>query len=133
MKMLTRISSPPPAAFFFNRLELFSNTSKKSLKQIKMLHPPGGHDFHPTRTILKIVHNIIGTNLLTKFIQDYIYNNSHFCYWTQFHVFQWTGTIFELLQYIIRTNVLTNLNEYWAINVTFRVKNVPPPGDHVFY
>ncbi|KAH3849610.1 hypothetical protein DPMN_092013 [Dreissena polymorpha] len=43
---------------------------------------------------------------------------------------QETGTIFEIIQDIIRTNVLTKFHEDYTINVTFRVKNSPPPGGH---
>ncbi|KAH3789713.1 hypothetical protein DPMN_167900 [Dreissena polymorpha] len=32
--------------------------------------PPGGHVFEPTRIILQLVQDIIGTNLLTKFHED---------------------------------------------------------------
>ncbi|KAH3776561.1 hypothetical protein DPMN_177990 [Dreissena polymorpha] len=44
------------------------------------------------------------------------------------YVFQQTRIIFKLIQDIIKINVLTKFHEHWTINVTFRVKNVPPHG-----
>ncbi|KAH3842602.1 hypothetical protein DPMN_116100 [Dreissena polymorpha] len=54
------------------------------------------------------------------------------CHAPDGHVFKQIGTILELIQEIIRTNVLTKFHEDWTINVTPRVKNVSPPGDHIF-
>ncbi|KAH3840063.1 hypothetical protein DPMN_113505 [Dreissena polymorpha] len=66
--------------------------------------PPDGHVFQPTRTIFKLVENIIGTDLQYKAIEKE------------------TGTIFELIQESISTNVLTKFHKDWTINVIFRVK-----------
>ncbi|KAH3843093.1 hypothetical protein DPMN_116600 [Dreissena polymorpha] len=35
-------------------------------------------------------------------------------------------------RHIIGTNIVTKIHEDRKINVTSRVKNVPPPGSHVF-
>ncbi|KAH3709547.1 hypothetical protein DPMN_069011, partial [Dreissena polymorpha] len=98
---------------------------------------PGGHVFQPTGTIYQLVHDIIGTNLLTKFHEE----SDDICgLQTIFgkapppggHVFQQPRTIFELIQYIIRSTVLSKFHDDWTIYVTFRVltsligKNAPP-------
>ncbi|KAH3830151.1 hypothetical protein DPMN_103389 [Dreissena polymorpha] len=94
---------------------------------------------------------IIGTKLLTKFLEDWKRNVPSRKYTLSRmktarppgnHVFQRTGTIFELNSHIKETNVLTKFHENWAKNVTSRVftcfhfihmeKNAPPTGGHVF-
>ncbi|KAH3696074.1 hypothetical protein DPMN_083537 [Dreissena polymorpha] len=80
--------------------------------------PPGGNVFQPTGTIFKLIQDIIGTNLLTKFHYDLTIN--------------------------VASRVLTrktapppqgHFHDDWTINVASRVitrKNAPPPGGHVF-
>ncbi|KAH3886213.1 hypothetical protein DPMN_010214 [Dreissena polymorpha] len=93
------------------------------------------------RNILKKVH-IIGTNLLTKFHDDWSINvaSREFTRFYYSHiyyslVFQPTGTIFELILDIIGTNLLSKFHEDRTINVASIVatrKHALPPGDHAF-
>ncbi|KAH3786938.1 hypothetical protein DPMN_165056 [Dreissena polymorpha] len=66
------------AATFFNRLDTFSYTSKISLQTNiltkKNALPPGGHALQPTRILFRLVHDIIGTMLVTKFHEDHTIN-----------------------------------------------------------
>ncbi|KAH3736025.1 hypothetical protein DPMN_042585, partial [Dreissena polymorpha] len=117
----------------------------------------GGHVFLRTGTIFKLSRDIcrknvmtkeltrktdpphwrpylIGTNVLTKFHEDWTKNVTPRPY-KENHVFQPTRTIFELVQVIIRTHVLTKFHEDWTINVAssmFTRKTATPPGSHVF-
>ncbi|KAH3856753.1 hypothetical protein DPMN_099347 [Dreissena polymorpha] len=89
-------------------------------------------------TIFKRIQDIIGTNLLTKFHEDWKINAASRVLTRKnatppgSHVFQPTGIIFELFQDIIGMNLLTKFHEDWTINVASRVKNAPPLGSHVF-
>ncbi|KAH3802997.1 hypothetical protein DPMN_156695, partial [Dreissena polymorpha] len=86
--------------------------------------PPGGHVFQATRTIFKLVQDIIGTNLLTKFHDDWAINVASRPFKTNISrppcglVFQATGTIFEL---VIGKNLRTKFHEHRAIDVASRV------------
>ncbi|KAH3860813.1 hypothetical protein DPMN_023737 [Dreissena polymorpha] len=72
-----------------------------------------------TLFILKQPIDIIKTNVLTKFRAEELTRiNSP----TPDGCFLTEGTFFKLIQDSIKTNFLTN--------VTFRVKNAPPPGGH---
>ncbi|KAH3840849.1 hypothetical protein DPMN_114306, partial [Dreissena polymorpha] len=81
---------------------------------------PGGHVFKATKTIFKLIQDIIGKNLLTEK----------------------NAPPRELFNDIIGMNLLTKFHEDWTINVAFRVltrfyyshirKNAPPLGSHVF-
>ncbi|KAH3816540.1 hypothetical protein DPMN_118057 [Dreissena polymorpha] len=70
-----------------------------------------------TQTIFTLVQNIIGTNLLTKFHDDWTINLASRVLTS--HVFQLAGTIFKIIQDIIEKNLMTK-------------KNAPPPGGHPF-
>ncbi|KAH3787962.1 hypothetical protein DPMN_166089 [Dreissena polymorpha] len=82
-----------------------------------------------------MVKDIIRTNLLTKFHEDWTFNvasrpNKEKCPAPGGHVFKATKSIFKLIQDIIGTNLLTNFHDDREINVTSRVltrKNAPPP------
>ncbi|KAH3865997.1 hypothetical protein DPMN_029045 [Dreissena polymorpha] len=95
--------------------------------------PPGGHVFQPTGIIFKLVQDIIGMNLLTKFHEDRTINVASRVltrfYYSHIrknapplgsHVFQANVTIFKLIQDIIKTNLLTKFHEDWTINVASR-------------
>ncbi|KAH3857501.1 hypothetical protein DPMN_100110 [Dreissena polymorpha] len=131
--VLTRKNAPPPVL-----------TRKNA-------PPTGSHVFQPTSIIFKLVQDIIGVNLLTKFHEDrtinvvsrvltrfYYSHNSHIRKNAPplgSHVFQANVTIFKLIQDIIRTNLLNKFHEDWIINVASRVftrKNAPTLGSHVF-
>ncbi|KAH3866225.1 hypothetical protein DPMN_029284 [Dreissena polymorpha] len=78
--------------------------------------PPGGHVLQPTQTIFELVQDIIGTNLLTMFHDD----------WTR-------NMAFRILT---RKNAPPTWGPYIVtINVSSRVltrKHAPPPSCHVF-
>ncbi|KAH3888858.1 hypothetical protein DPMN_012900 [Dreissena polymorpha] len=76
--------------------------------------------------------NIIGTNFLAKFHEDW---KTHVAFREKCpapgsHVFQPTSIIFKLVQDIKWMNLLTHFHEDRTINVTLRVKNAPPLGSH---
>ncbi|KAH3892820.1 hypothetical protein DPMN_016950 [Dreissena polymorpha] len=122
-RVLTRKIAPPlwwPYIIGMNLL-----TEKNAL-------PLGGHVIKANVTIFDLIQEIIGTNLLTIFHQDWTINATsrvltRFYYrhiWKNArppggHVFQSTGIIFELVQDIIGMNLLTK-------------KNALPLGSHVF-
>ncbi|KAH3869331.1 hypothetical protein DPMN_032494 [Dreissena polymorpha] len=94
----------------------------------------GSHVFQANETILEVIQDIIETNLLTKFHEDWTIN-PYIAPHPGGHGFKATETIFELVQDFIGTNLLTKFNEDRKINVASRVlirKNAPPPGGHVF-
>ncbi|KAH3696962.1 hypothetical protein DPMN_084444 [Dreissena polymorpha] len=83
--------------------------------------------------------NFIGTNVLTKFHEDWPIHVANIVSKRQLppppggHVFQQTITIFKLTQAIVRTNVQIKFHKDWIINVTSRVltrKNATPPCGH---
>ncbi|KAH3886683.1 hypothetical protein DPMN_010696 [Dreissena polymorpha] len=144
---------------FFKRPDTFSYTSKISLPKTNLLTkknapPPGGYVFQPTGIFFKLVQDIIGTILVTKFYEDQTINEKCNALWTNLlakfyddrttnvasrvknapplggYVFQPTQTIFKLIQDIIKMNLLTKFHEDQTINVVYRVltrKNAQPP------
>ncbi|KAH3775646.1 hypothetical protein DPMN_177052 [Dreissena polymorpha] len=106
--------------------------------------PPGGHVLKETKTIFKLIQDIIGTNLLTKFHEDrkinvasrvltrFYYRYKEKCPAPLDHVFQPKGIIYELVQNIFVMNLLTKFHEDWTINVASGVKSAPPLGSHAF-
>ncbi|KAH3820878.1 hypothetical protein DPMN_122627, partial [Dreissena polymorpha] len=94
-----------------------------------------------TKTIFKLIQDIIGTNLLTKFHDDrkkmknarphrghfHVDRTTNVASRVKnapplgIHVFQANKTIFELIQDINKTNFLTIFHEDWTINVASRV------------
>ncbi|KAH3699163.1 hypothetical protein DPMN_074117 [Dreissena polymorpha] len=71
-------------------------------------------------------NDIIGTNLETKFHEDWSINEKCPSHWknappTGGHVFQPTGTTFKIVQDFIGTNLLAKLNDDQTINVASRV------------
>ncbi|KAH3873798.1 hypothetical protein DPMN_037038, partial [Dreissena polymorpha] len=118
--------------------------------------PPHSHVFKPNGIIFKLVQDIIGMNILTKFHEDQTINvasrvknapplGSHKRHvLTKFHE-DWTKNlttrVFTLncpapwRPYINETNVSTNFHDDWAKIVTSRVftrNTALPPGGHVF-
>ncbi|KAH3872450.1 hypothetical protein DPMN_035666 [Dreissena polymorpha] len=100
--------------------------------------PLGSHVFQANVTIFALIQNIIETNFLTKFHEDWTINVASRVFTRKnaptlgSHVFHANVTIFVLIQDIIQTNLLTKFHEDWTINVASRVKTAPPPGSHVF-
>ncbi|KAH3805876.1 hypothetical protein DPMN_134186 [Dreissena polymorpha] len=90
--------------------------------------------FQPTGTIFELVQDIIRTNVLTKFHEDWTINLTSTVKTAPppgGHVFLPTGTIFELVKDFIRTHVPTKFHDDWTKNVTSRVltrKTATPPG-----
>ncbi|KAH3894087.1 hypothetical protein DPMN_018245 [Dreissena polymorpha] len=81
--------------------------------------PPGGHVFQQTRSFFKLIQDIIKTNVLTKFHEDWT-KNVTFKVLTSFyfshisgHVFQQTGII----------SILTEFHKDQTINVNSRSVN----------
>ncbi|KAH3867877.1 hypothetical protein DPMN_031014 [Dreissena polymorpha] len=83
----------------------------------------GGYGFQQTITIFKLVQDIIGTNLLTKFHDDWTINvaSRENAKSPGGYVFQPTGIILKIVQDIIGTNLVTMFHEDQAINVASRV------------
>ncbi|KAH3824492.1 hypothetical protein DPMN_126329 [Dreissena polymorpha] len=105
----------------------------------KNVSPLCSHVFQVNVTIFKLIQDIIETNLLTKFHEDWTINVASRVFTRKnalplgSHVFQANVTLFELIQDIIQTNLLTKFHEDWTINVASRVltrKTAPPPGGH---
>ncbi|KAH3785138.1 hypothetical protein DPMN_163223 [Dreissena polymorpha] len=92
------------------------------------------HVFQPTGTIFELVQDIIRTNVLTKFHEDWTLNLTYTVKTAPppgGHVFLPTGTIFELVKDFIGTHVPTKFHDDWTKNVTSRVltrKTATPPG-----
>ncbi|KAH3876021.1 hypothetical protein DPMN_039301 [Dreissena polymorpha] len=82
--------------------------------------------FQPTRTIFELIHNIIGTNRMTKFHEDRTINVASRVL-TRKNAPPPGGHIFQTTKNHFRTHA--------TINVYSRVltrKKAPPPGGHVF-
>ncbi|KAH3807292.1 hypothetical protein DPMN_135627 [Dreissena polymorpha] len=104
-RVLTRKNAPPPGGNQYNE--------KKSAPP-----PFGGHIFQPTGTVFKLIKDIIGPNLLTKFHEDLTINKT-------MH-----------RQLVAMTNIKTKFHYDLKLIVAPRVlsrKNAPPPsGGNVF-
>ncbi|KAH3772583.1 hypothetical protein DPMN_173924 [Dreissena polymorpha] len=85
--------------------------------------PLGSHVFQAKVMIFKLIQDIMGTNLLTKFHEDGKINEASKVLTRKNvlppsrHVFQPTGIIFVLVQDIIGINLLTKIYEDQTINV----------------
>ncbi|KAH3715829.1 hypothetical protein DPMN_058542 [Dreissena polymorpha] len=146
--------TPPPSGHIFQPTDINSSEINVA-SRVKNAPPLGSHVFQAKATIFELIQDIIGTNHLSKFHEEWTINvayrvltrfyNSHINKNTPppgDHVFQPTGIIFELIQDMIGINLLTKFHEDWAINVVSRVltrfyyshlrKNAPPLGSHVF-
>ncbi|KAH3884396.1 hypothetical protein DPMN_008374 [Dreissena polymorpha] len=109
--LLTKKNAQPPFAAITNVLTKFHEDW--TINENAPL--PGRNVFQPTKTIIEIVQDILGANLLTKVFKrkNALLPGSH--------VFQATVTIFELVQDIIQTNLLTKFHEDLIKNVSSRV------------
>ncbi|KAH3795177.1 hypothetical protein DPMN_148725 [Dreissena polymorpha] len=138
--VITRKTGPPLAAI--NVLTKFHedwtiNVTSRVLKR-KTATTTGGHFFHstgtifelvllhvfqPTGTIFELVQDIIRTNVLTKFHEDWTINLTSTVKTAPppgGHVFLPTGTIFELVKDFIGTHVPTKFHDDWTKNVSSR-------------
>ncbi|KAH3690096.1 hypothetical protein DPMN_191861 [Dreissena polymorpha] len=143
-RVLTRKNAPPPGSHFHEDRTL--NVASRVLTRFYYSHirknaPPLRKDvFQANNIILELIRDIIETNRLTKFHEDWTIHVASRPYKEKFpapggHVFKATNNIFELIQDIIGTNLLTKFHDDRKINVTYRVltrKNAPPLGSHVF-
>ncbi|KAH3807804.1 hypothetical protein DPMN_136152 [Dreissena polymorpha] len=94
-----------------------------------------GHVFKAAKTLFKLIQDIIGTNLLTKFHDDRKINVTS-------GVFKKKNAPPPMWSYIIGINLLTKFHEDQTIIVASRVltrfyyshirKNAPPLGSHDF-
>ncbi|KAH3769828.1 hypothetical protein DPMN_171105 [Dreissena polymorpha] len=120
---------PPPGGHVFQptgtgTCQRYHWEKSSDNKTRKNAPPPGGHVFQPTGAIFKLIHDVIGTNLLTKLHED-----------QQINVASRVLKSIELIQDIIVTNLLTKFHEAQTINVASRVltrKNALSPGGHIF-
>ncbi|KAH3750723.1 hypothetical protein DPMN_185254 [Dreissena polymorpha] len=161
-RVLTRKNAPPPGSHVFqptgiifelikgitgmNLLTKFHedrgvNVVSRVLTRFYYSHirknapPLGSHFFQANIIIYELIQDIIETNLLTKFHEDWPINVAsrvltRFYYSHGGHVFKATKIIFELIQDIIGTNLLTKFHDDRKINVVSRVltrKIAPPP------
>ncbi|KAH3774534.1 hypothetical protein DPMN_175916 [Dreissena polymorpha] len=100
--------------------------------------PLGSHVFQAKVTIFELIHDIIGTNHLSRFHEDRKINVAARVLTRKNapppggHIFQPTDIIFELVHDIIGMNLLTKFHDNRTINVASRVKNAPPLGSNVF-
>ncbi|KAH3838791.1 hypothetical protein DPMN_112206 [Dreissena polymorpha] len=156
-----RKTGPPPGSHVFQQTrtifklirdmfheEWTINVTSRVLKR-KTATTTGGHVFHstgtifelvllhvfqPTGTIFELVQDIIRTNVLTKFHEDWTINLTSTVKTAPppgGHVFLPTGTIFKLVKDFIGTHVPTKFYDDWTKNVTSRVltrKTATPPG-----
>ncbi|KAH3866246.1 hypothetical protein DPMN_029305 [Dreissena polymorpha] len=81
--------------------------------------PPGGHVLQPTQTIFELVQDIIGTNLLTMFHDDWIRNMA-------FRILTRKNAPPPWRSYIITINVSSR------VLTSNKRKHAPPPSCHVF-
>ncbi|KAH3800450.1 hypothetical protein DPMN_154083 [Dreissena polymorpha] len=96
-----------------------------------MPRPLGGHIFPRTGTIFELIQDIIGTNCLTKFLDDRTINQYISILGKNAPP---PGAHFRTHPNIIGTNRLTKFHEDRKINVASRVltrKNASRPGGHV--
>ncbi|KAH3823101.1 hypothetical protein DPMN_124899 [Dreissena polymorpha] len=148
--IITRKTGPPPGSHVFQQTrtifklirDMFHedwtiNVTSRVLKR-KTVTTTGGHFFHstgtifelvllhvfqPTGTIFELVQDIIRTNVLTKFHEDWTINLTSTVKTAPppgGHVFLPTGTIFKLVKNFIGTHVPTKFHDDWTKNVTSR-------------
>ncbi|KAH3881575.1 hypothetical protein DPMN_005501 [Dreissena polymorpha] len=104
----------------FCQIQWFFYVTSRVLTR-KTAPPPGSHVFQQTRTIFKLIQDIVRKNVLTKVLTRFYYTPKP--YKVNCHA-PWRP-------YIIGTHVLTKFHEDWTKNVTFR-ETATPPGSHVF-
>ncbi|KAH3792026.1 hypothetical protein DPMN_145515 [Dreissena polymorpha] len=158
-RVLTRKNAPPPGSHVFQPTGIIFefvqyiigmylltkfhedwivNVASRVLTRFYYSHirknalPLGSHFFQANIIIFELIQDIIETNLLTKFHEDWTINVAsrpykEKCPATGGHVLKATKTIFELIQDIIKTNLLTIFHQDWTIH-----EKCPAPGGHVF-
>ncbi|KAH3781681.1 hypothetical protein DPMN_159582 [Dreissena polymorpha] len=102
------------------KINLVQDIIGMNLLTKKNAPPLGSHVFQANVTILELIQDIMETNLLSKFHEDWTINEKCPAPWRP---------------YIIGINLVSKFHEDWTINVASRVltgKNAPPLGSHVF-
>ncbi|KAH3881593.1 hypothetical protein DPMN_005519 [Dreissena polymorpha] len=108
------------------RFKLGQDVVNITILNKKNAPPPGDHVFPATGTIFELVQDLIGTNLLTKFHDDWTINMAS-------RVLTRKNATPPWRLYIIGTNLVTKFHDDRTINVASRVlirKNAPPPSGH---
>ncbi|KAH3747454.1 hypothetical protein DPMN_181881 [Dreissena polymorpha] len=146
-RVLTRKNAPPPGSHFHEDRTVNVASREKCPAPWKPFF------FQANIIIFELIQDIIETNLLTKFHEDWTINVAPRVLTRKNdpplfhddrkinvtsrprpcggHVVQPTGIIFELVQDIIGMNLLTEFHGDRTINVASRVKNAPTLGGHV--
>ncbi|KAH3801360.1 hypothetical protein DPMN_155009 [Dreissena polymorpha] len=107
--------------FYYSHIQCIYSHIRKNAQ------PLGSHVFQAKVIIFKLIQDIIGANLLTKYHEDRKINVASRVLTRKNapppgdHVFQPTGIIFELVQDIIGMNLQTKFHEDQTINVASRV------------
>ncbi|KAH3883091.1 hypothetical protein DPMN_007041 [Dreissena polymorpha] len=152
-RVLTRKNAPPPGSHVFQPTSIIfelvpryywgessDQVSRRPDDKWKNAPPLCSHVFQAHVTIFELIQDIIETNLLTKFHEDWTINVASRVFTGKHaphlgsHVFQANVTILELIKDIIETNLPIKFHEDWTINVASRVltsKTAPPPGGHI--
>ncbi|KAH3693199.1 hypothetical protein DPMN_192601 [Dreissena polymorpha] len=75
-KFYGEINSPPPGGHFHEdwTINVILNRTINVASRVKNVPPLGDHNFQATGTIFELVQDIIRTNLLTKFHDDWTIN-----------------------------------------------------------
>ncbi|KAH3808818.1 hypothetical protein DPMN_137177 [Dreissena polymorpha] len=139
MKMLTRITSPPPGCHISlgkNLLIKFHddqtiNVASRVLTK-KMPHSPGRQVFQQTRTIFQLIKNIMRTNVLTKCHEDRTINVTFRDKCTapmEAMFFNQPQPFLKLSRISLGANLLTKFHKDQTINLDTRKKNAPPLAD----
>ncbi|KAH3735878.1 hypothetical protein DPMN_042438 [Dreissena polymorpha] len=158
-RVLTRFYYSHTYIIETNLLTKFHEDWTINVASRKKYPAPGGHVFKATKSIFKLIQDIMGTYLLTKFHDDQKINVTSRVLtrkiappsWWPYrtinvasrvknapplggHVFQANVTIFELIKDIIKTNLTISSrldNKCFTLYSHIR-KNASPPGGHVF-
>ncbi|KAH3873123.1 hypothetical protein DPMN_036349 [Dreissena polymorpha] len=155
-RVLTRKNAPPPWKPYIIGMNLLTefhedrtiNVASRVLTRFYYSHiylhvykekcpPLGSNVFQAKVTIFKLIQDIIGTNLLTKFHEDWKINVASRPYNEKCPAPWWP--CFSTNRDHFRTHPRyywdessDQFHEDWTINVASRVENAPPPGGHVF-
>ncbi|KAH3885510.1 hypothetical protein DPMN_009504 [Dreissena polymorpha] len=125
-RVLTRKNATPPCSHFHKHWT-------KNFTSRETAPPPGSHVFQRTRTIFKLIQDIVRKKILTKFNEDCAINVTSRVL-TRFY---YTLKPYKVnchapwRPFIIGTHVLTKFHEDWIKNVTSR-ETATPSGSHVF-
>ncbi|KAH3865652.1 hypothetical protein DPMN_028694 [Dreissena polymorpha] len=139
-------NAPPPYIIGMNLLGKFYEErtvyvvsrvlTRLYYSHIRKNAPPKSHVFQANIIIFQLIQDIIMTNLLTKFHEDWTINiasrvkNAPPLFHDDRKI-NMTSRVLTRWPYIIEMTVLTKFHEDRTINVPSRVKNAPPLRSHV--